>query len=102
MNGPSIFYNGSCPVCRREIDHYRRAAQRAGVAFDWRDVSSDPDALRAAGLDPEIARRRLHATDERGHLLAGIPAFQRIWERLPGFRWLARLTRRPLIGPLAG
>lgn len=99
---PTIFYNGSCPVCRREIDHYRRKAERAEVAFDWRDVSRNPGALREAGLEPETARRRLHAMDADGRLIAGIPAFRAIWARLPGFRWLARLTRWPLVGPLAG
>jgi predicted DCC family thiol-disulfide oxidoreductase YuxK len=101
MSTPTVFYNGACPVCRREIEHYRCKARRQGVRFDWQDVSTEPDALREVGLDPDTARRRLHVVDQDGRLLAGIPAFRVIWRRLRGFRWLASAVRPGWVQPLA-
>lgn len=98
---PQVFYNGACPVCRREIDHYRRRAARVGVAIDWRDVSREPQALASAGLDGEALRRRMHARESDGRLLSGVDAFQVVWRRLPGYRWLARLVSRPALRPAA-
>ena len=33
----TIYYDGSCPLCRREIAFYRRL--RATMRLDWVDVS---------------------------------------------------------------
>ncbi len=93
-----ILYNGDCPVCSREIAHYRHLAGRSGAAIAFDDLSRlDPAALP---IPPEAARRRLHAVED-GRLIHGLPAFRALWSRLPGWRWLARLTGLPLLRPLA-
>ena len=95
----TTFYNGACPVCRMEIEHYMRLARRAGLQdrFAWCDVSREPAALAAYGLEGDRLTRRLHAVDAGGELLSGVPAFAAIWARLPRYRWLARLAG---FGPL--
>ena len=40
MAKPTVLYNGSCPVCRAEIAHYRRLDQHAGAALAWRVVAA--------------------------------------------------------------
>ena len=79
----TIYYDGSCPLCRREIAFYRRL--RATMRLDWVDVSQGqaPD-----GLSCEAAMRRFHVRDERGRLLSGGAAFSRLWRALPGWRVL--------------
>lgn len=102
MSKPTVFYNGSCPVCRAEIEHYRRLDRSAESALAWADVAG-PDATAVRpGIDAEAMRRRLHVVDADGRLLVGVPAFARIWEHLPRFRWLARLVRLPLLSTAAG
>jgi predicted DCC family thiol-disulfide oxidoreductase YuxK len=98
MSSISVMFNGSCPVCRREIGHYQRLAAASGAAIAWRDISRDDTPLDLSAMDGETARRRLHVIDEQGRLLAGVPAFAAIWVRLPRYRWLAELARRPVIG----
>jgi predicted DCC family thiol-disulfide oxidoreductase YuxK len=98
MPGLSVLFNGSCPVCRREIAHYQRLAAQGGASIAWCDISRDDAALHRAGADAETARRRLHVIDEQGRVLAGVPAFAAIWVRLPRYRWLAGLVRQPVIG----
>lgn len=97
---PLVLYNGSCPICSREIEGYRRLAARFGVAVDFVDASRDDEALAALGLDADRAARRLHLL-ENGRLLAGVEAFAALWERLPGWRLVARLVRLPGVRALA-
>jgi len=94
-----ILYNGDCPICSREIDHYRQLAERHGADIAFDDLTGvDPGRWH---LDAEAARRRLHAVHD-GRLVHGLPAFRALWQRLPGWRWLARLTGMPVVRPLAG
>lgn len=98
----TTFYDGSCPVCRPEIDHLKRLGRRAGRRLAWRDVSRDPDALALFGIDGAAAKRRLHVLDAEGTLHGGVDAFAALWSELPSHRWLARLVQLPVIHFVAG
>lgn len=101
MTRPTVLYNGSCPVCRAEITHYRRLDDGGAQALAWLDISvPDPDAT-TGGLEPEALRRRLHVVDADGRLQIGVPAFARIWAHLPRYRWLATLVDLPVVGTIA-
>lgn len=83
----TIYYDGSCPLCRREIALYRRlpAARR----LHWQDVSQGEGL--GEGLSCEMAMRRFHVRDNQGRLFSGGAAFARLWRALPGWRvagWL--------------
>ncbi|MEM7022045.1 MAG: DUF393 domain-containing protein [Pseudomonadota bacterium] len=93
----TVLYNGSCPVCRAEIEHYQRLAG-PGSGLAWQDISDSPADV--AGADGEALRRRLHVMDG-DKMLVGVPAFARIWEDLPRYRWLAALVRLPLVRTFA-
>ncbi len=97
----SVIYNGECPICRREIEVYQRLARREGLDIDWQDLVETPEILDAHALTADQAARRLHVVDTDGQLLSGVEAFARLWRELPGFGWLARLVRFPLIRPFA-
>lgn len=97
----TVYYNGACPICRREIEHYRRLSHAQPISLAWVDISQEPLVLAPRGVDSLSAKRRLHAVDEHGQLLAGVAAFAELWSRLPRYRWLGRLVQRPLIHPLA-
>ena len=94
---PTILYNGACPICRREIEHYRRIDQRDDQALAFADISESSPLLDRHGLDQDAAKRRLHVLDANGELLAGIPAFAAIWDRLPRYRWLSAIVRLPVL-----
>lgn len=93
----TILYNGACPICSREIAHYRSLAQKAGASVVFEDLETTD--LSLWGLDADAARRRLHAR-QGGQILAGLEAFRAVWALLPGWRWLAWLTGLPLIRPV--
>ena len=96
----TVCYNGACPVCRAEVEHYRRLDD-AGTRLRFLDVAADPADAARRGLVGEAPFRRLHAVSADGRMLAGVEAFAAVWERLPRYRWLAKLVRRPVVGALA-
>ncbi len=95
---PVVFYDGNCPVCRREIATYQRL-DRAGDVV-WRDLNA-PGALEDTALTWEQAMRRIHCRDEHGVMRSGVDAFTVIWSHLPYWHWLARgLRGLGLVRPL--
>jgi len=87
----TVYYDGSCPLCRREIALYRR--QRGSERLAWHDVSAG--APTGSDLSCEAALRRFHVRDARGRLYSGAAAFARLWRSLPGWRVLGWLTVLP-------
>ncbi|MEO0387367.1 MAG: DUF393 domain-containing protein [Pseudomonadota bacterium] len=92
-----VFYDGACPVCRREIAVYRGLPALSDVR--WTDVS-DPET-RLTGLDRETALRRIHIRRRDGRLASGAEAFTAIWRNHPRLRPLARLLDVPPLSTMA-
>jgi predicted DCC family thiol-disulfide oxidoreductase YuxK len=95
---PTVIYNGACPICRREIDAYRRHCEADGVPLQFADLNATD--LHAFGIDDDAARRRLHVIQD-GRVVAGLPAFLILWRAMPRFRWLARTISLPVVRPVA-
>ena len=96
---PMVFYDGGCPLCRREIAHYRRIDSTGSLR--WVDAMNEPEALARHGLSLQQAMAELHVLDTDGRWQRGVDAFLVIWQHLPAYRWLAKLVtvlglRRPL------
>ena len=100
IDRPICYYNGGCPVCRAEIEHYKKGP--GGDRLTWHDLSSAPEALAGFGIDRAGAKRRLHVLDESGRLHVGVDAFVLLWQRMPRYRWLARLVAWGPVRPAAG
>lgn len=95
----TVFFDGGCPLCRREIDHYRRVEQPGRI--HWIDITRDLEALQAHGLEPRDAMASFHVRSADGRWHIGAEAFIALWHRLPRYRWLAKVCealwlRRPM------
>lgn len=93
MSQIRVYYNASCPVCRTEIEHYRRISDRYGLAIEYSDIS-DPSAF--CPLDRESMLKRLHV-QAGGQTHIGASAFLTLWQRLPYYRWLGKFMELPVI-----
>lgn len=87
-----LYFDGSCPLCRAEIEHYRRSDHSGALSF--LDVS-ETDASVPAGLTQRRAMDRFHVRAGDGQLLSGAAAFVQVWARLPRWRWAARAAALP-------
>lgn len=87
-----VLYNADCPVCRFEIDHYRKVAARDGLPVRFDDLNGP--ARDAWGIDADAAARRLHVLRE-GHVVSGFPAFLALWSEMPRMRWVAKVAGLP-------
>jgi len=88
----TVYYDGACPLCQREIGFYRR--RRGADAIAWIDVSRAGPGEIAPDLSKAQAMARFHVRDNDGTLLDGGDAFARLWASLPGFRTAGRVFRR--------
>jgi predicted DCC family thiol-disulfide oxidoreductase YuxK len=88
----AVFYDGACPICRREIAAYR--GMRGMDAVEWLDVTDAGTDL--GGLDRQAALRRFHARRADGAVVSGASAFLAVWRRNRRLRPLAvALDRQP-------
>ena len=89
----TVYYDGACPLCSREIATYRRLEGAEGLR--WVDISTASAQELGGDLSREQALSRFHVRDEQGRLVSGAAGFVAIWRRLPGLRWLAWVAARP-------
>ena len=86
MTTLTVWYDGDCPLCRREISLMRRLDRRGAIDF--------VDAATGTGGCP-IDRRdllaRFHALED-GKMLSGAEAFAAMWRAIPvaAPAWTAR------------
>jgi predicted DCC family thiol-disulfide oxidoreductase YuxK len=95
----TVYFDGACPLCRREIAFYRRRIEPTSA--DFVDVSGEEGHAPAADLDRCAALRRLHVRLSDGRLVSGASAFTAMWRVTPGLRFAGRiLGRRPWVNLL--
>ena len=91
-----VLYDGECPLCRREIAHVRGLAQgRADSGLCFVDISGGAGSDSSFAADRATLMARFHVQRADGSRLDGARAFVAMWQRLPGWRWLARLASLP-------
>ena len=88
----TVWYDGACPLCIREIAVMRRLDTRD--AIDFIDVSEGTEV--SCPIDRTELLARFHAS-EGGTMLSGAAAFAAMWRAIPLLRPLGLLARNALI-----
>jgi 3-demethoxyubiquinol 3-hydroxylase len=89
----TVYYDGACPVCSREIAMYRQ--QPGGESCAWVDASRCSPSELGPDLDPPRALARMHVRQADGRLVSGAAAFIAMWQVFPATRWLGRIAAVP-------
>lgn len=92
-----VFFDGSCPLCRREIGVYQRATAAAPIT--WVDVSA-ANAPSVAGRSCGDLMARFHVQTSDGVMLSGAAAFVSLWLLFPYWRWLGKFGSLPGMLPV--
>lgn len=91
----TVFHDGSCGLCRREIAMAQKMT--AGLDVGFVDVSNRVGEAVAPGLTADSAMRRFHVRRADGTLLSGAAAFIELWSKSQRLAWLKHLARWPFV-----
>ena len=87
----TVWFDGACPLCRREMALVRRLDRRRAIRFI--DLASNN--VDCPGEKAQLVAR-LHVR-ENGRLLSGASAFAAVWRAIPLLRPLGLLARNPIL-----
>lgn len=86
-DGLTVWHDGGCPLCRREIALMRRLDKKKAITFI--DAS---DGISVCPRDRAELLARFHA-EENGRMLTGAAAFAAMWRAVPLLRPLGLAAR---------
>ncbi|MCS0402762.1 thiol-disulfide oxidoreductase DCC family protein [Vibrio diabolicus] len=97
MTKLTIFYDGTCPLCAKEM--YALKLRDVKQAIKIVDIYSD-DFSDYPQIDAQKANTILHALNDNNELILGLDVTHRAWQ-LVGRGWLYAPLRWPLLKPIA-
>ncbi|MDF2095211.1 thiol-disulfide oxidoreductase DCC family protein [Aquibaculum arenosum] len=89
----TIFYDGTCALCRRQKAFWERHTAAGRVA--WHDIGRDARPLLGSGISHRRALHRLHARTADRETLTGGRVVVALLREVPGFRRPAALLAHP-------
>ncbi|MBD1390777.1 DUF393 domain-containing protein [Neiella sp. HB171785] len=97
MTKLTVFYDGTCPLCVKEMSALQRYDKNQAIRTV--DIYSD-EFCQFPDIDQQQANRILHAIDDQQQLLLGLDVTYRAWQ-LVGKGWLYAPLRWKWIKPIA-
>jgi predicted DCC family thiol-disulfide oxidoreductase YuxK len=92
-----VFFDGGCPLCRREIDFVRRLDRRHRIRLT--DISAPGFSPAKYEKTRDEFMSEIHGLLPDGSWITGVEVFRRIYAAL-GFRIPVALTRLPVLSQL--
>lgn len=91
MSQVTIWFDGGCPLCLREIAMMRRLDKRGAITFV--DAANEQSTCP---IDRTELLARFHAVED-GKLLSGAAAFAAMWRSIPVLRPIGLLARNRFV-----
>lgn len=98
MNRLTIFYDGICIICSREINHYLTIDK--GKSLDVIDISDPMFKPELYNIKFKDFKKELHTIDEKGRIYTGVDSFIQIWSRIPRYELAAKFSQLKLVRPI--
>lgn len=92
-----VFFDGECPLCKREIAMLQRLDRRKRIRFV--DIAAEGFLATSVGIDWQSLMDRIHGRLPDGTVIEGVEVFRRLYSAV-GFGPLVMLTRLPGIRQL--
>ena len=92
MADVTVFYDGACPLCAREIGIMRRLDRRRRIAF----VDVSEGAPEGCPIAVQDLLKRFHVR-EGDRMLSGIAGFAAMWRAIPVLWPFGQVARLPLV-----
>ncbi|MEQ8846678.1 DUF393 domain-containing protein [Botrimarina sp.] len=87
-----VFYDGDCPLCRREIALIRRMDRRGRIRFT--DIAAEGFSAARYGKTHGELMEEIHGRDAQGRWITGVEVFRQLYGAV-GLGPLAWLSRAP-------
>lgn len=87
-----VFFDGACPLCRKEINMIRRLDRRHRILFT--DIAEPEFDIEIYGKTMNQLMEGIHARLPDGTWVTGVEVFRRLYSAI-GFGWLVVPTRLP-------
>jgi len=94
MPALTVFFDGQCPLCAREIQALKKLDQQQALQFE--DIHAADFQSRFPAIDIIDADRKLHGLRSDGQLIYGLDVTAQAWALVGKHRWLSGL-RLPVI-----
>ena len=91
----TVFYDGACPLCAREVAKWRKAPFLCQV--DWFDITGQDEELIRLGIDPAFALVELHTKTDDGQIRTSIESYALLLSELAHWRWLGKVISLPVV-----
>jgi len=91
----TVYYDGLCKVCSKEINHYKK--QKGAEKISFIDICSDQFDATAEKLDPFEIHKIMHVRKSDGTLAVRVDAFIEIWRHIPRYQFLVPLAENRLV-----
>jgi predicted DCC family thiol-disulfide oxidoreductase YuxK len=93
----TVFFDGACPICAREIALMKWLDRRRQLEFC--DFSTQEYDAASSGFAASDLATVIYARWSDGSVITGVEVFRAMWEAV-GLRFLARLSRLSVVEPL--
>ena len=84
-----VYFDGECPLCRREIDFYRKKSR--GEKITWINIEDGTFDGSTIGLTKKILKARFHVVKDDTTVFSGGYAFLQLWSFIPLFSWVTKI-----------
>ena len=89
-----VFYDGNCPICKKEIELYKQLNKNKSIA--WYNIYSDKKALKIINKSREECLKTFHVIDDN-KIYKETEAFFILWKDIKYFKILYYLFNFKLI-----
>jgi predicted DCC family thiol-disulfide oxidoreductase YuxK len=94
-----VFYDGDCPLCKREIDWLRKRDSQQLIRFT--DIAADDFDPEPLGRSHNDLMARIHGRMADGTVVEGVEVFRQLYGRI-GFQRAVAMSRLPVLRTLLG